>query len=563
MPLTKNPLSRIQTPGVNIDPTQPICKVRLLTNIPLDNSYNDTLDFATKANQLIYFTAHAKHSWDDFTPVRMQNKIRVPVNVEDCYNCNYLMWQNTNYGAKWYYAFITGMDYINPNMTEISYEIDVLQTWMYDWELNECMIEREHTKTDNWGEHTLIEPINPGQYVLEQSLTDTDLLDMRLICQYAPSMSTGVLPQSLDDNPVDTPPDEYPTECVAQPDPGFDAPAPRAVGKMQGGFYSGLLYMSTPMTSSGAMGDFLEGLINTGKAGNVVATYVMPSLFYTTDADSIKHTIHVPLAENKNAIGKYVPKNKKVLIYPYNMLQVSNSQGQVRNLRWEYFAEGENCAFTATCAMGTNPEVVLYPLNYNGQGVNQDETLILSGYPQFAFAIDTYRAYLAQNSSSLLVAGADLAFNTAMAASGLGSATKTKDIISAGMGVYQGVKGIIEESINLGQHAKEPNTASGTQNCASAIAARHHNFFFSVRHITEEYAKCVDDYFTMFGYLVNRVGKPELRTRPEFNYVKTVGCAISGSIPFNDLAKIKTIFNNGIRFWHNGVIGNYSADNSV
>ena len=39
---------------------------------------------------------------------------------------------------------------------------------------------------------------------------------------------------------------------------------------------------------------------------------------------------------------------------------------------------------------------------------------------------------------------------------------------------------------------------------------------------------------------------------------------IVGSVPTDDMAKIKGCYNNGITFWKNGgEIGNYSLDNSI
>lgn len=530
-------------------------KIHLLHNIPLDNSYSDTLYFANGATQVAYFLAHTKYSRDDFTPIRLQNKIRYPMVADALWDCNYLMFQNTNYGNKWFYCFITDLNYIDSNMTEIGFQIDVMQTWMFNYTLGTCYIEREHTETDAVGDHCLIEPINPGQYILEQSLTDTDLLDMHLVAQYAPNaidpLTSAV---SLDEPELTSDTVTYNETNMAKPDPGLNSKQPivRDIGGVMGGFYSGLKYIGTSMlTTPGTMDSFLEGLINTGRAGNVVSTYVMPSIFYTTSTQAVTHNIQIPKAENQGALGTYVPKNKKCLVYPYNMLQVSNSMGQVHNYRWEYFTSVNVVTFSAVCAMGSNPTVILYPRNYNNQEVNQDEALTLSGYPQFAFAIDTYKAYLAQNSSSILLDTAKtLAKGTASALSGNVA------------GTVSSLAELVETKINLGKAELEPDVISGQQNGASAIAANHHNFYFSTRHITEEYAKCVDDYFTMFGYLVNRIGVPNLTSRPHWNYIKTIDCNATGSVPFNDMAAIKSIYNNGIRFWHDGSVGNYDQDNS-
>ena len=53
------------------------------------------------------------------------------------------MYKNENYSNKWFYAFITGMRYINDNVTEISIATDVFQTWQFDLIYKQSFIERE------------------------------------------------------------------------------------------------------------------------------------------------------------------------------------------------------------------------------------------------------------------------------------------------------------------------------------------------------------------------------------------------------------------------------------
>lgn len=90
-----------------------------------------------------------------------------------------------------------------------------------------------------------------------------------------------------------------------------------------------------------------------------------------------------------------------------------------------------------------------------------------------------------------------------------------------------------------------------------------HLFRFGLHN--EQYKK-LGDYFAMFGYKQNKVLTPNYRNRYYFNYIKTVGCNISGdSIPRQHLEELKSVFDNGTTVWHidrNGVIvGDISKDN--
>lgn len=212
---------RIVTPGTDIVPTVPAGRCHVLKGVPFDNSYTDTLIFSSKAAQLAVMLTYTKVARDDFTPVRLQNKIAFPCCADEIYDCNYIMWNNTVYGSKWFYAFIIAVDYVNPNVCHITYEVDVLQTWAFDYTLNTCLIEREHTETDVVGEHCLIEGVNPGQYVEEPQLVDTDLNDLEAVVIYAENSTASY--------PI------LPTDESSQ----LDSPVePRAVGKMQGGMFN-------------------------------------------------------------------------------------------------------------------------------------------------------------------------------------------------------------------------------------------------------------------------------------------------------------------------------------
>ena len=72
----------------------------------------------------------------------------------------------------------------------------------------------------------------------------------------------------------------------------------------------------------------------------------------------------------------------------------------------------------------------------------------------------------------------------------------------------------------------------------------------------------IDDFFDLYGYAYNGIAVPNINSRPEWNYVKTVGMVGEGSLPSDDSKLIDGYFNNGIRFWNWGDhIGNYSLNN--
>ena len=44
---------------------------------------------------------------------------------------------------------------------------------------------------------------------------------------------------------------------------------------------------------------------------------------------------------------------------------------------------------------------------------------------------------------------------------------------------------------------------------------------------------------------------------------KTKNVIINGSMPVQDMATIKAMYNRGVRFWHTTDVGNYSLSNDI
>lgn len=144
---------------------QPNTDVRLLSNVPLDNTYKDTIFFNSKEEQTAHFLTYGSRVFGGLTYQRVNsNKIRVQAPADALYYYNYLLFRNTAYGDRVFYAFITAINYINDATTEIEYEIDVMQTWMFDYTLMPSYVIRETSATDNAGDNIASESVDTGAF---------------------------------------------------------------------------------------------------------------------------------------------------------------------------------------------------------------------------------------------------------------------------------------------------------------------------------------------------------------------------------------------------------------
>lgn len=158
---------------------QPQTTFYLLKDIKLDHSYTNTMDFSNKEEQYNFFISKKAFEVLEGTYQRKTiGVVRVPFLYDDIATCNYIMWQNANYSDKWYYAFILEIKYINPNLSEIIYDLDVIQTYMFDitWEVSQ--IDRDMSYRKELGGSPVInrevEDLNYGtdyDIIYEQNIT--------------------------------------------------------------------------------------------------------------------------------------------------------------------------------------------------------------------------------------------------------------------------------------------------------------------------------------------------------------------------------------------------------
>lgn len=114
---------------------------------PLQLSNKNQITFTDSESQFEYFDSLESIELDASSYQRKDETIRFRGHIDNIINYNYCMYQNENYGNKWFYAFIVNMRYINDNLTLITIKTDVFQTWQFDLIYKQSFIEREMLAT--------------------------------------------------------------------------------------------------------------------------------------------------------------------------------------------------------------------------------------------------------------------------------------------------------------------------------------------------------------------------------------------------------------------------------
>lgn len=503
----------------------PDSTIKLCSGVPFNNQYVDVTKFSNQSEQLAYFASKIKVNYIKQSYIvrdgdKLTNTVRLACSPDDVYDCNYLYFQNSAFGNKWFFAFITGVKYINNNTTEITYEIDVIQTWQFVWTIRQSFVEREHPLTDNIGENLLPENLEIGEY------TYTDL------------GVTGMFnsPQIV-------------MACT------FDKDFNDAVGGMYGGVYSGLCY--NVFSTYEQANSFIAQATSENKADGIISIFMLPIAFCYGFSSTNPELYEIERNKQYNTIGGYTPRNNKLFTFPYNTLYVTNNEGLSANFPFEYFGT-EKCNFELVGSMSAVPEVALIPKYYKDVMKNYNEKLTVGNFPQCAFTVDTYKAWIAQNSTRITT---DVVTNVTKAVGGGALMYATGGLLGGGM-VASGVGGIANILAKERDTMSQPPHAKGTHSTNINMVVGRKGFTFYYAQIRAEFAKIIDDYFDKFGYKCNQVKIPNINTRPNWNYVKTIDVTITGNIPSTDTQKICDIFNKGVTFWRNpNNVGNYNLNN--
>lgn len=504
-----------------------------LCAVPIDNTYKNQLTFASVAAQTAYFTSTAIQNFQEtgYTFIQKDGYVRLPKNADELYNVNYMMYQNTSFSNKWFYAFITKVEWLSDASSAVYFETDVWQTWYFDVTLKPSFVLREHDYYDYLGANTVPENVELGDYI-----------------------ETGVLPAGL------TAPVDGNAIMIMTTVTGFnlDETPIFADGDFNFRTYSGSALIAYDSDNDGIAdaNAFLLSLTEKGYADAVIAIYLCPkSMLNSLGVQSGVVTKTLTLTRSlPSSIEGYYPKNNKLYSSPFMFAYAHNANGSAAFYPIENFLN-RNVAFRVSGNITPMPSFKLIPnaTSYKGNANPYDEALSISGFPLCSWSYDAYKAWLAQNGSS-------------QAISTLGS------VVSLGIGVISGsplaaVGGALSvaQSVAKMEETKiQPPQAKGNALSGAAnIAMNINDFWVGFKTIKAEYARVIDDYFSMYGYKTNRVKIPNVTGRPNWNYVQTADLNAIGAIPVPDMAKLKQMFNAGVTFWHSGAnVGNYTLGNA-
>lgn len=581
----------------------PQTEVRLL-NVPFSSNYSDVMDFGSVSEQTSYFKGKtlSNGNLDEFLYVRQNNSIKVPLEMDKVLTCNYVMYKNDNYSNKWFYGFVNDMRYVNPNTTELFISTDVWQTWLFDVDIQPSFIERSHV--DRWNGDG-----SPVVNTLDEGLAYGDEYDVVSITQYVPLGDISFLVIGAKNRLHNVSQVTVTQNGIPQPLSFYIHPFRRSNG-------------GTPPTNIGGsavtigtLASVLEAIYSDPKAvNNIVSlcitdylglgasfdgttlTFTGNELQQQTIGTSSINTLYFYNANSYTTLindlgdkysGYKSVKESKLLMFPYTSVVLSDSKGQQIQVRNEYI-KNSNLAVRVRGSIGTSNKVAyaiddyLMDSNSSNSKINEMAYSVISNEANDVPIItDLLSAYLQGNKNMIASQKSQINFNMKMDDyQGIGSMVANAPSNLATL-PFGGANNIVQEGLgNLQRRGNQQialqnimNKQKDISNVPPSVSGLGSNAYFDYgngingvyvikKQIKQEYIDRLEDFFGMFGYKINRVQQPNFKSREHFNYIKTQGITIQGSLPQNDLNTIKSIFDNGVTVWHTEDIGNYSLTNS-
>lgn len=522
-----------------------ISKVYLL-NVPLEDDMRNTLYFTSVANQHSYFVDNIGKTYNNVSYQSESRTFRCPDQIDTLRQYNYIMYQNSAYSNKWFYGFIKNMEYVSDGYTDVIFEVDPLQTYMFDITVNPSFVEREHTNDDTIGNNVIDEGLQLGEFVCNTG-------------------DTGVI------------------EYGASPEGDYNLVTFQVTNLVNGlgqasntrnlsGIYTGLyMFGVRPQYAD----KIIDAYASDGKSDSIVAIFYAPGKFFdarvqtTSLPGQVGEVYYSPVTTSDYAVnltsptnisinttfGSYSPRNAKLYTYPYNYLHMTNNAGTDVIYHYEDFASNTPSFFiTGSICQGCS--IRLIPLNYKGHAEAYAFGMVGGKLPICAWASDYYTNWVTQNAANHAMTLTSSALGLAF------SPASVEGAVLGGISTFNQIGNLMAE---YSRAEKIPDQAKGNVNCGDVnFSARRYWFHYGRMHIKESIAKCIDDYFDMFGYKTCRVKVPNVAHRQNWWYTKTVSANITGNVPNDEMNKIKEAYNNGLTFWRNPAnFLNYSVSNGV
>lgn len=471
--------------------------IELYSNIQLDRDYRNVCDNVSRET----LSSYKQYSQQNMSFIKfdlVSGEVEITANYATATECNYMSFQNVNYSARTWYAWIDNVTYISDNCTRISFTIDMWTTYYHDWTANECFVLREHPSNDTIGANTLWEdvPIIDNWVEVNQAYEDFSTYNYKA---WFTKEKVTTDDMEVVDNVLSAVP-------------------------------------STGVIPVGAMREFIQQYVNEGHQDRIVDIQAVPS--NSVNAISLSMT---------STLDGYTPKWNKLYTAQFNKFILTDMQGNTKELYREY-SDSNGIGIIIRKSINNTVNVQAIPANYNGFEVDYSNSITITGFPKVAWQGNSYAQWVAQNGATNLLGqvASSVAFLN-------GLITKNPTSIIGGA---IGMLGSYNQRTVAQQVGSQ---AYGSVNSGSLLAAYNALGIYIIQVCQPaEYLQKADNFFTRYGYRTDTLKTPNLSGNYHQNYIQVADELVNGTLPSSAAETLNNAARRGMTIWHSlDYIGDY------
>lgn len=563
-----------------------LIKLDILNNIGLYNNYEHTIDFADIESQNNFWNSKVEQTFNNIKVNFVnENLIKIIGNYQSLKNASYAratlsVTINSETTIKNIYYFINNIRLLSTNeenieqVIELSVEEDVMQSYMFEYNIQDSYIEREH-QDRILSDKTRVFSLTPEQLNVSQE----NIFDGMGVCQRNDNFLKDIFYLTV--------------QYVTNPDPSTTISASSLISsvipfkednknyKIQMRYaeddlqtftcysYNEIIrYLlddqnlySVQIVSDIGLSQYWDGtylripelnaqLLTLNVDGtDITCGAIFPretlysTLTYRTNSSSPKNIFSVdtlPQITDKPNI-KYESKMFSSQFYTAQLSASLNTKTfDIRNLK--NFNIIHDCSYNGNVIEFFNANSNSFDANSH----NYSEALQIINQNEIPIETNEYKNYLLNNKSSMRASAVNSAIEVGKGL--LYTLTPLFGPLLSAQTITNTYEKALTQQASLTDLARKPSQAI---NVGSAFVFNWERNFIRP---TWYFYKCAN-YETIFnflmrlGYSVNKFDIPNLKSRYYYNFIK-MNANIIAKLNTNIMNKIKSIYNNGITIWH-------------
>ena len=556
-----------------------MAQIDFLLDNGLNNSYQNTIDFDNVTSQNTFWDGQVITSIpSNITTSRLlyNSPIVLELTLVQLLDKNYCrIFQDGRY---WYF-FIINKTFINEKTSSINLELDVMQTFMFDYTINNSMVVREHQ--DRFNPATtpysrIYNLINESlDYGNEYILKSTDIITLgssgapneiiyyaliqmannNQLQSYAIPIQRGSKNILFKARGTDSTHNAYSIDEIYSRISGNNAIYSMTIIP----FVANGLDIKYNESETEIILTFNPNLITSvvfsgGSSGQLTYCINIKNVsLLLCKRENIANTNSLEFSINNSP---NILLESKLFIFPYQFMNLGDENCVPKIFRYEDLSSNADCTFYYNANFSGIIKEEFYMLNNLGHDIDRNAFVRISPN-DLGLTSDAWVNYFNSNKSSIqngaLTRGAETLFNTATGIAG--NILAGEDILSTGLNVVKNLGNYAFNEIKIQQGYQDiqltPDTIRNINNTGYFNIITNRVYPKLKRYdIKDEFKERLFLLFMKFGYANNSIKIPNLKSRYYFNFIQITNANITSNISNEYINQIKNIFSSGITFWH-------------